>query len=229
MAVMLGEKLIKAVITDCDYTWYSKTPVLDSRIWDPIEEAQIRFLLDLNGSNDYEYFKQKFHELGGKNGYYQAFIDLGGTPTDFEKFVKDVDPSQYLAYDATLATVIELLAQQTGIFIFSGSPTQSVEKVLEVLIHQPRAELITGIIGKEFLTQHGLQKTDHLAYELMLKEFDLRPTEVVMIDDLKRSLLVAQELGLSTVHVNPEKPLQANGNEFSLPALKQVFQILSFV
>lgn len=137
MSVILGERLITAVVTDCDYTWYPKTSALDSRIWDPIEEAQIRFLMGKNQLQDEDYidFKQKFHALGAKKGYFQAFIELGGTATDFEGFVKDADTSQYLTYDATLAVVMKLLAQKTEIFIFFGSPTQSVKNVINTLIH----------------------------------------------------------------------------------------------
>jgi len=230
MAGFLGERQIINFVTDCDYTWYVKTSALDSKIWDPIEEAQIRFLFGLNNltENDYPAFKKIFHELGGKKGYFQAFLELGGNAQDFQKFVQDVDTSQYLAYDATLAIVMELLAQQANIFVYSGSPKKSVEKVVETLIHRQRSHLVTGIIGKEFLDQRGLQKTDKLAYELMLKEFGLDPAETVMIDDLSRSLVVAREAGLAIVHINPEKPLQVNGNEFSLPSLKQIFRILNF-
>jgi FMN phosphatase YigB (HAD superfamily) len=230
MAGFLGERQIINFVTDCDYTWYGKTPALDSKIWDSVEEAQVRFLLGLNDltENDYPAFKKRFHELGGKKGYFQAFLELGGNAQDFQKFVQGVDTSQYLAYDATLAIVIELLFQQANIFIYSGSPQNSIEKVINTLIHQERSKLVTGIIGKEFLDQHGLQKTDKLAYELMLKELGLKPTETVMIDDLNRSLLVAREVGLATVHINPEQPLQVNGNEFSLPAFRQIFQILKF-
>ncbi len=232
MPFRVGEKLITKVIVDCDYTLYSKSEELDRKIWDPVEEKQIFFLMTINDipDDEYEDFKLKFHASGKEIGYFATFIKFGGTEDQFKVTTSSVDVSKYLAFDQLLKTILYLLSQKVEIFIYSGSPLESIEKVLNALIgyqNDERRKLIKGIWGKEKSDEHGLQKVDKRTFELMLKEFDADPTETLFVDDLGRSLDVAQELGLNTVKVNPEEPLKTEGDK-SVPSFNKIMQLMKF-
>lgn len=53
--------------------------------------------------------------------------------------------------------------------------------------------------------QEKLKKPDHAIYKLILSRYDVRAEHAVFIDDNKRNILAAKEVGLNAIHfTNPE-------------------------
>ena len=79
-------------------------------------------------------------------------------------------------------------------------------------IHWPFLEKTYGLTDfvKGFLTSHdaGTMKPDHKIYKTFIEKFNLKPTELLFVDDMKENTDAAIKLGWNAIHhVNNKKSI----------------------
>ena len=143
-----------------------------------ISELRKRYLLDYGTT------------IGGMVAKHQ--ID----PAEYLGYAYDLDVARYLKPDPLLAT--DLASISLTKIIFSNSPREYVERVLEVLgIRQ----CFAAIYDIEFCKFLG--KPNPSSYHRVLADLGADGRECILVDDVLANVLGAKEVGITPVYLSP--------------------------
>lgn len=112
-------------------------------------------------------------------------------PDDFLDYVHDVDLSP-LCPDQSLIDALGSLSGRK--YVFTNSPLGYARRVLE---HLGIAGFMDGIF--DIADSDYAPKPNQLAYDALVKTFDIDPPKTVFVEDMARNLTPAAKMGMVTV------------------------------
>ena len=132
------------------------------------------------------------------NYFYKYNTSLNGLmihhdipPKEFLKYVHDIDLS-FMKKDKILRQELENLKMRK--LIFTNGSTDHAKNVLR---HLGIDDLFQGIFD---ITDAEYQpKPEPKAFDLMMKKFDLDPSETIYVEDIAKNLSIGKERGCTTV------------------------------
>ncbi|MDX1581223.1 MAG: pyrimidine 5'-nucleotidase [Alphaproteobacteria bacterium] len=178
-------------IFDLDNTLYPH----EANLFAQIDVRMGAFISDLLGLGPDEariLQKDYFYEHGTTlNG---LMLNHEVDPHDYLKYVHDIDLS-VINPDPALDEALSSLSGRK--LIYTNGSEDHARRVLDQLGIAAHFEGIFDVLASDFVP-----KPDHSAMELMVEQFNIRPSQAVMVEDLARNLGPARRLGMTTVWVN---------------------------
>lgn len=173
---------------DLDNTLYSA----QTDFFDQIDKRIGAFIADRMGLDALEARKVQKRYFSRYGTTLKGLMDHDNVaPDDFLDYVHDVDISA-LTRDQSLVEALDRLEGRK--YVFTNSPTGYARRVLE---HLGLAHLMDGIFGVE--TSDYVPKPNQVAYDALVRTFDLDPLKTVYIEDMARNLTPAAKMGMVTV------------------------------
>jgi len=134
-------------------------------------------------------------------------------PTDYLAFVHDFRVDQYLAPDPILAQSLRAFPLEK--VIFTNSSADHCQRVMEALGIREQFTRVFDIVSVGYRN-----KPDSASYHSVLLALEADGGECMMIDDNLANLRAAGALGMTTVHVGPER--QDVVSDFALRRASQI-------
>ena len=132
------------------------------------------------------------------NYFYKYNTSLNGLmihhdipPKEFLKYVHDIDLS-FMKKDIVLRSELEKLNMRK--LIFTNGSTDHAKNVLSHLGIDDLVENIFDITDAEYQP-----KPEPKAFDLMIKKFDLDPSETIYVEDIAKNLSIGKKRGCTTV------------------------------
>ena len=133
-----------------------------------------------------------------KDDYWKVFkerLEIDDEIAELEKKWNDV----YTVIDGT-RQIIEDLKQKYEVYFLSDNVKD------RVVIIDKKYGFINWFLGGVFSHEVGVRKPQSKIYELLIEKVNLRPEEMLFIDDKQINLPPAKQLGMNTLlYKNPEK------------------------
>lgn len=102
-------------------------------------------------------------------------------------------------FNEELLSYLKTLASSTQIHIFTSKNIQETPEV--------KARL-KGIFKQVFSAASlGMQKADPDVYKLIAKKLNLKPSQIVFVDDAEKNVSAARQAGLTAIHYTSNKKL----------------------
>jgi len=116
-----------------------------------------------------------------------------------------------LAWNALLLTVpknridfLEQLKHKYSIYLLSNTNNIHIEKCTHYFRSAFGIQNFQSLFSETFLSYKlGLLKPDHKIYNKVLSEINLKPQEVLFLDDNHENIKIAQDLGINCIKINP--------------------------
>jgi len=207
--------MLRFALFDLDDTLYPSS----TGLWEAIGERINLFMIERLGLKPGEARALRDHYLSSfgttLNGLRHEFnIDA----EDYLAFVHDLPLDQYLRPDPALNGMLARLPLAK--IIFTNSDRPHVERVLARLGVARHFQQIIDIRALDFVN-----KPDPRAYTRALEMIRARPQECLFVEDSRRNLLPARELGMLTVWVS-EHGLP-DGVDYQIPNVLQLERVLA--
>lgn len=186
-------------------------------------------ILDIDFQKKYEAFTKigaaQFKEMISKTDQIDLVTqyEIGQITTEeFRRKLKELlhishvsDKEFDQAWDAILIRLpkerldfIQQLRKQYRVFLFSNTNALHIQKVSEICKRD------TGYNNFEDCFDHayysfklGMRKPEVKAFEVIIKENNLKPQETLFVDDVEKNIQGAEKAGLKTLHLTPDKSL----------------------
>ncbi len=181
-------KNIKNILFDCDGVLYQD---LES-VFGQVSKRMTQYISEKLKINLVEAKKLQtdyFHKYNTSlNG---LMINHDIPPKDFLQFVHDIDLS-FMEKDVVLRGEIEKLDLRK--FVFTNGSSEHVSNITTHLGINDLFEDVFDIIDAEYSPKPSAK-----AFDLMIKKFDIDPTETIYIEDIAKNLSIGKERGATTV------------------------------
>lgn len=173
---------------DLDNTLYSA----QTDFFDLIDKRIGSFIANLMGLDAVEARKVQKGYFARYGTTLKGLMDHDNVaPDDFLDYVHDVDIS-LLSRDQSLIDALDRLDGSK--FVFTNSPLGYARRVLE---HLGLADLMDGVF--DIAAADYVPKPDQVAYDELVRTFDLNPQKTVYVEDMARNLTPAAKMGMVTV------------------------------
>jgi len=175
--------MFPVILFDLDNTLYTE----ESGIFDLIDERMSEWLISRLNVPETEvrdfrekYFLQYGTTLRGLMLHHQV------EPMEFLRFVHDVPVKDFLSIDLELRRTLEEITSRK--IIFTNSDEAHANRIRDLF------EKIFDIEAMGFVP-----KPNPEAYESVLRYANVAPSDCLLIDDMKRNLMPARDLGMRTI------------------------------
>ena len=139
----------------------------------------------------------------------------------------DMDPEPYLDFvheiDFSPIKVDEMMTKALAALpgrkiVFTNAATKYAGRVLERLGIAHHMEDVFDIVDAGYIP-----KPDPAVYAQFVEKYDIDPAGAVMVEDMARNLMPAQELGMKTVWVQTDRPWSTMGADNEADAAEPDF------
>jgi putative hydrolase of the HAD superfamily len=205
------KKQIDTLIFDLDDTLYSP----ENGLWEHVSSRIASFMIDTVGippeavdSTRQFYLDTYGTTLQGLSKDYQVNV------MDYLEYIHPKRMESFIPADSGLSAMLNSLSQRK--IIFTNAYRPHAERVLECLGVSEHFEIIIDILDT------GLKnKPQPEAYETLMKVSSISyPESCLYVDDRLANLLPASELGMTTVHISPEKT--DSGGHFHIKTITEL-------
>ena len=175
-------------IFDLDNTLYSG----QTKVFSEVDKKMSSFIskkFNVNLAKAREIQKKYFYEYGTTLSGLMSHDKID--PHEFLEFVHDIDIS-WLPKDKILRE--ELIKIKEKKYIFTNGSHAHVENVTKQLGIDGLFDGVFDIVDAEFSP-----KPEAKAFDLMVKKFQIDPTETLYIEDIAKNLSIGKERGTKTV------------------------------
>ena len=185
---------VEVLFLDVDDTLYPRT----NGLWQAIGERILGYLIDRVGMSESEAERVRALYLERYGTTLSGLIRHHGVdPLDYLRVVHDLPLDPFLSSDPRLRRVLEGIPSRK--VVFTNAHREHVERVLACLQIEDTIDQIVDLLALQMFN-----KPDPSAYRLALElAGDPDPKRCVLVDDRRRNLLPASELGMYTVLVGP--------------------------
>jgi putative hydrolase of the HAD superfamily len=181
-------KNIKNILFDCDGVLYKD---LES-VFGQVSKRMTQYISEKLKINLVEAKKLQtnyFHKYNTSlNG---LMINHDIPPKEFLNFVHDIDLS-FMEKDIVLRGEIEKLDLRK--FVFTNGSSEHVNNITKHLGIDDLFEDVFDIVDAQYNPKPAAK-----AFDLMVKKFDIDPTETIYIEDIAKNLSIGKERGATTV------------------------------
>lgn len=143
----------------------------------------------------------KLGRITGRDYWRSVMASLGhGPEEDVAQFRRELFAGSQL--DAQVVTLAERLSRRLPLALLSNA-TDELEELLEQQfgIHH----LFKVVVNS---ARAGVAKPDPRAYRLALDGLGIRPAEALFVDDKRRNIQAAEELGIRSIHFTSADALE---------------------
>ncbi len=181
-------KNIKNILFDCDGVLYQDLESVFGQVSKRMTQYISKKLkIDLVKAKKLQtdYFHKYNTSLNG------LMINHDIPPKEFLNFVHDIDLS-FMEKDVVLRSEIEKLDLRK--FVFTNGSSEHVSNITTHLGIDDLFENVFDIVDAEYSPKPAAK-----AFDLMVKKFDIDPTETIYIEDIAKNLSIGKERGATTV------------------------------
>ena len=181
-------KNIKNILFDCDGVLYQDLESVFGQVSKRMTQyISMKLKIDLVEAKELQtnYFHKYDTSLNG------LMIHHDIPPSEFLHFVHDIDLS-FMKKDVVLRDEIEKLELRK--FVFTNGSKEHVNNITTHLGIDDLFEDIFDIVDAEYNPKPAAK-----AFDLMVKKFDIDPTETIYIEDIAKNLSIGKERGATTV------------------------------
>ena len=181
-------KNIKNILFDCDGVLYQDLESVFGQVSKRMTQyISMKLKIDLVEAKELQtnYFHKYDTSLNG------LMIHHDIPPSEFLHFVHDIDLS-FMKKDIVLRDEIEKLELRK--FVFTNGSKEHVNNITTHLGIDDLFEDIFDIVDAEYNPKPAAK-----AFDLMVKKFDIDPTETIYIEDIAKNLSIGKERGATTV------------------------------
>ena len=185
---MKNIKNIKNILFDCDGVLYQDLESVFGQVSKRMTQyISMKLKIDLVEAKELQtnYFHKYDTSLNG------LMIHHDIPPSEFLHFVHDIDLS-FMKKDIVLRDEIEKLELRK--FVFTNGSKEHVNNITTHLGIDDLFEDIFDIVDAEYNPKPAAK-----AFDLMVKKFDIDPTETIYIEDIAKNLSIGKERGATTV------------------------------
>lgn len=187
-------------------------------------------IININPENTLEAFSEltfkstsKIKQLFEENSIYQKFETGFLTEGEFRDSVRQTlsyplnDNEIDKAWNALLLDVpferieyLRNLSLEYPIYLLSNTNSIHIKKCLQIFKSQHGIPDFRKIFKEVFLSyQMGLWKPDYKIYHHVIGNLQLKPEEILFLDDNTDNIAAASDLGIKTVKINPPESFTA--------------------
>lgn len=207
---------VEVLFLDVDDTLYPRT----NGLWQAIGQRILGYLIDRLGMNPAEaervralYLERYGTTLSGLMRHH------GVDPLDYLRDVHNLPLHEYLSADLRLRRLLQGIPCRK--VIFTNAHREHVERVLACLHIEDTIDQIVDLLALQMFN-----KPDPNAYRLAIQlAGDPDRGSCAMVDDRRRNLLPASQLGMYTVLVGPSS--EADGLSAAIDAIHALPSVLS--
>lgn len=206
--------MFKVILFDLDNTLYSE----ECGIFDLIDVRMNEWLTDRLSIPPAEvdefrhkYFIQYGTTLRGLMLHHQV------DPREFLQYVHDVPVVDFLEVDQDLRKTLEAVSARK--IVFTNSDLQHASRILDALGVRDLFEMIFDIEWMRYIP-----KPNPEPYRQVLEQLQVSPQECLLIDDMARNLKPARDLGMQTVLIGKDVPVDQP--ERSISNLRELNSVL---
>ncbi|MCP9769852.1 HAD family phosphatase [Lacihabitans sp. LS3-19] len=99
---------------------------------------------------------------------------------------------------------LEQLKYKYPIYLLSNTNNIHIEKCMQYFRQSHGINNFQNLFSETFLSyKMGLWKPDYRIYDKVLSEINLKPEEVLFIDDNQENIIAAQDLRINCIKINP--------------------------
>ena len=185
---------IETWVFDLDNTLYPPA----ARLFDQIEVRMTAYVMDVTGADRAEADRLRRHYWHTYGTTLAGLMrEHGADPAPYLQEVHDIS-MDHLEVDTALATHIAALPGRRVVYTNGSAPY--ARRVLE-------ARGLTGLFDAVYGVEHAnfRPKPERAAFEEVFARDGLEPTRAAMFEDDPRNLAAPHAMGLTTVHVAPER------------------------
>ena len=190
--------MFPVILFDLDNTLYTE----ESGIFDLIDKRMSEWLitrLQVPESEVLDFRRKYFLQYGTTLRGLMLHHEVD--PMDFLRFVHDVPVKEFLAVDLELRHVLEQVTSRK--IVFTNSDEAHATRILDALGVRDLFEKIFDIAAMGFIP-----KPNPESYESVLHYANVAPSDCLLIDDMKRNLQPAKELGMRTILIGSGEPAE---------------------
>ncbi len=181
-------------VFDLDNTLYN----VDTDLFSKVSKRMTIFIQNefhLNESDARDLQKKMFQKYG--TTMRGLMVEHEMDPSEFLDFVHDIDVRDLKRDEQLRDLLIKLPGKRV---IYTNGSVLHAERVTQQLGIYEVFEDIFDIVAGDFVP-----KPDPAPYKKMIREFDILPSQAVMVDDMAKNLRPASELGMKTVWLRHSK------------------------
>ena len=181
-------KKIKNILFDCDGVLYQD---LES-VFGQVSKRMTKYISDklkIDLVKAKELQKNYFHKYNTSLNGLMIHHDI--PPMDFLNYVHDIDLS-FMEKDIVLREEIEKLNLRK--FVFTNGSKEHVKNITTHLGIDDLFDDVFDIVDADFNPKPAAK-----AFDLMIKKFEIDPSETLYIEDIAKNLSIGKERGATTV------------------------------
>ena len=201
---------IETWVFDLDNTLYH----VSANLFDQIDRRMCSYVADFLNIPAAEAYKVQ-----------KSFFREHGTTLRGMMNCHDMDPEPYLDFvheiDFSPIKVDEMMTKAPlpgRKIVFTKAATKYAGRVLERLGIAHHMEDVFDIVDAGYIP-----KPDPAVYAQFVEKYDIDPAGAVMVEDMARNLMPAQELGMKTVWVQTDRPWSTMGADNEADAAEPDF------
>jgi putative hydrolase of the HAD superfamily len=203
---------IETWVFDLDNTLYH----VSANLFDQIDRRMCSYVADflnIPAAEAYKVQKSFFREHGTTLRGMMNCHDMD--PEPYLDFVHEIDFSP-IKVDEMMTKALAALPGRK--IVFTNAATKYAGRVLERLGIAHHMEDVFDIVDAGYIP-----KPDPAVYAQFVEKYDIDPAGAVMVEDMARNLMPAQELGMKTVWVQTDRPWSTMGADNEADAAEPDF------
>lgn len=134
-------------------------------------------------------------------------MSRGDKLDEFLKFLKSLDQHKIDEHVLSLAKKLKTLGYKVG--ILSNNTSEKIEQMRKAGLME-----IFDIVAVS--TQIGFSKPEPEAFNIFIKQLNIKPTELIFIDDTEKSLEKSKEIGFYPIQYTGFAKLKSDLNEIGI-------------
>jgi putative hydrolase of the HAD superfamily len=143
-------------------------------------------------------FKKLETGLLGEEAFYLATKQFIPDPVSSEQ-VEHAWDAMLLDFRVSSLSFLETLSKNYKLYLLSNTNSIHYKRVIEILEKDTGRNSLDGYFSKAWYSHLiGMRKPDHEAYEFVLKDAGIKPSETFFIDDTVENIEAAERMGIKS-------------------------------